>query len=306
MTFDASTAGDESDPTVTHDVLRLPDGRRLEWSSVGPVDGPVLLGHHGTPGSRHVDRKIARAAARRGLRFVTTSRPGYGGSDRHSGRSVADVAADSAALLDALGADRAFVVGGSGGGPHALACGALLGQRVAAVAIIAGVAPYDSPGLDWLAGMAEDNVVEFTASLQGEAVLRPLLDAFRPELLTADADGLMAVMGGLLPDVDRACLTGDVVEDVVASMAEAVSVSVDGWLDDDLAFSKPWGFGLEALATVRLSIWQGDLDLMVPFAHGQWLAGQLPAAKAHLLAGEGHLSIGVGHIEAILDELISD
>ena len=297
---------DETDLAVTYDVLTLPDGRRLEWSSVGPVDGPVLLGHHGTPGSRHVDRTVARAAVRRGLRFVTTSRPGYGGSDRHPGRSVAHVAADSAALLDALGAERAYVAGASGGGPHALACGALLGDRVHAVAIIAGVAPYDSPGLDWLAGMGEDNVVEFTATMQGEEVLRPLLDAYRPDLLNADADGVLAVLGGLLPDVDRACLTGEVVEDAAASMAESVSVSVDGWLDDDLAFAKPWGFDLGALAPVRLSIWQGDADLMVPFAHGQWLAGQLPGARVHLLAGEGHLSIGVGHVDAILDELISD
>ena len=295
---------DETDLSVTHDVLTLPDGRRLEWSSVGPVDGPVLLDHHGTPGSRHVSRIVARAAVRRGLRFVTTSRPGYGGSDRHAGRSVADVAADSAALLDALRADSAYVSGGSGGGPHALACGALLGHRVRAVAVIAGVAPYDAEGLDWLAGMGEDNVVEFTATQQGEAVLRPLLDTFRPELLNADAEGVLAVLGGLLPDVDRACLTGEVVEDAAASMAESVSVSVDGWLDDDLAFAKPWGFGLEALASVRVSIWQGDADLMVPFAHGQWLAGRLPGARVHLLTGEGHLSIGVGHVDAILDELI--
>ncbi len=288
--------------------LDLADGRQLEWSSVGPPNATILLDHHGTPGSRVPAGVMARAATARGLRLVTTSRPGYGRSSRAPGRTVVDVVGDSAALLDELGADAAYVIGASGGGPHALACGALLGERVLGVAVLAGVAPLAAEGLDWLAGMGEDNVEEFTLALAGEGTLRPFLDAARPELLKADAEGVLAVLGGLLPEVDRACLTGEVAADAAASMAEAVVVGVDGWLDDDLAFTQPWGFELTDLGRLTgrgkpVSIWQGDADLMVPFAHGQWLAEHVPGARAHLLPGEGHLSIGIGSIDAILEEL---
>lgn len=295
---------------ITSGTLDLPDGRQLDWSSVGPESGPILLNHHGTPGSRHPVGTMARAATQRGLRLVTPSRPGYGRSSRAAGRTIADVAPDAAHLLDELGAGQAYVIGASGGGPHALACGALLSDRVLGVAVLAGVAPLDAEGLDWLAGMGEDNIEEFTLTLAGEGALRPFLDSARPELLKADVEGLLAVLGGLLPEVDRACLTGEVAADAAASTAEAVAVGVDGWLDDDLAFAQPWGFDLADLGALSargksVSIWQGDADLMVPYAHGQWLAEHVPGARAHLLAGEGHLSIGIGSIDAILDELLA-
>ncbi len=291
-------------------ILDLADGRQLEWSSVGPPDGTVLLNHHGTPGSRVPAGTMARAAAARGLRLVTASRPGYGRSSRAPGRIVADVVGDATALLDELGAGEAYVIGASGGGPHALACAALMGGRVLGVCVLAGVAPWNAEGLDWLAGMGEDNVEEFTLTLAGEGMLRPFLEAARPELLKADADGVLAVLGGLLPEVDRACLTGEVAADAAASMAQAVVAGVDGWLDDDLAFAQPWGFELSGLASLArgrpVSIWQGDADLMVPFAHGEWLAEHVPGARPHLLAGEGHLSIGIGSIGPVLDELLGD
>jgi pimeloyl-ACP methyl ester carboxylesterase len=91
---------------------------------------------------------------------------------------------------------------------------------------------------------------------------------------------------------------------MAASFREAVRVSVDGWLDDDLAFTRPWGFGLAEI-TVPTMIWQGSADLMVPFAHGQWLAAQLPGASVHLEEGEGHLSVGIGALDQMLDELVS-
>jgi pimeloyl-ACP methyl ester carboxylesterase len=108
----------------------------------------------------------------------------------------------------------------------------------------------------------------------------------------------------LLPDVDRAVLTDEYGADLTASFAEALRVSVDGWLDDDLAFVRPWGFSLADI-TVPCFVWQGSEDLMVPFTHGQWLAGHIPGVTAHLETGEGHLSIGVGAMGAMLDELVT-
>lgn len=283
-------------------MITLTDGRHLEIETSGPERGPVLVFHHGTPGGSEQIQAMARATAARGLRLVTWSRPGYGASTRQAGRSVADVVADTAAVLDHLGADTCLVAGWSGGGPHALACGALLSDRVRGVLCIAGVAPYAVEGLDFLAGMGEDNIEEFGEALKGEAALRPWLDAQRPEMLELTADQVADSLGNLVPPVDVAVLTGEFAEDLASAFRQALSVSVDGWLDDDLAFTRPWGFELADIA-VPTYLWQGNEDLMVPFAHGQWLAEQIPGVTAHLEQGEGHLSIGIGALDRMLDEL---
>ncbi|HTZ91313.1 MAG TPA: alpha/beta hydrolase [Streptosporangiaceae bacterium] len=283
--------------------VQLPDGRRLDVRVSGPAGGLPLVFHHGTPGAATPIQALERAAHARGLRLVTTSRPGYGDSTRQPGRSVVDVVADTEAVLAALGADHCLTMGWSGGGPHTLACGARLGAALA-VLVVAGVAPYEADGLDWMAGMGDENVVEFSAALQGEDQLRPYLLEEGEQLRDIRADDIVASMHSLLPDVDRAALTGEFGEDIAAAFREAVRTGVDGWLDDDLAFAKPWGFSLAEISAPTM-IWQGSADLMVPFAHGQWLAAQLPAVTAHLEEGEGHLSVGLGKLDAMLDELVA-
>jgi len=283
-------------------LLDLPDGRSLDVLVSGPEDAPVLVFHHGTPGAVPPVRAIERAAHAHGLRLASYSRAGYGASSRRPGRSVVDVAADVTALLDHLHADRCVTAGWSGGGPHALATGALLGDRVAGVTSIAGVGPFGVDDLDFMAGMGEQNVVEFGLALEGETALRPHLEEEAPTLAEADVAGIISAMSTLLPDVDRAALTDEFGEDLRAGFVEAVRHGVDGWVDDDLAFAAPWGFDLAAMA-VPVFVWQGEHDLMVPFAHGRWLARHVPGAVDHLEPGQGHLSVAVGRIDEIVAEL---
>lgn len=285
------------------DHVLLPDGRRLDIRVSGPDKGLPLVFHSGTPGAQVPFRGIERQVHARGLRLITMSRPGYGGSSRHRGRSVVDVAADTSMVLAALGAERCLIAGWSGGGPHALACGARLRGAVA-VLVIAGVAPYPVEGLDWMAGMGDANVIEFTAALDGEDELRPHLGELREHLRNVAVDEVVNSLDTLLPDVDRALLTDEFGEDMAASFHEALRTGVDGWLDDDLAFTKPWGFALDEVS-IPTMVWQGSADLMVPFAHGQWLASHLPRVSAHLEQSEGHLSLALGAVEQMLDELIA-
>jgi len=280
----------------------VPGGRRLDVRVSGPADGPVLVFHHGTPGSVVPFRAIERAAHARGLRLVTTSRPGYGASTPQPGRRVVDVVDDTRAVIDHVGVDRCLVAGWSGGGPHALACAARLAEAAGAL-IIAGVAPYGAEDLDWLAGMGEENVVEFGAAVQGEPVLRAHQEEVRGHLSDLTVESLVTSLDTLLPDVDRAVLTDEFGQDMVASFGEALRVGVEGWLEDDLAFVGPWGFDLAEVA-IPTALWQGSEDLMVPFGHGRWLAAHLPAATVHLEEGQGHLSIGVGALDRMLDELV--
>ena len=284
-------------------VLTLRDGRQLEVRVSGPTEGLPFIFHHGTPGAATASRQLEDAIHARGMRFVTFSRPGYGQSSRHPGRRVVDVAADTAHVMEWLAAPQCVVAGMSGGGPHALACGARL-AGVRAVLVISGVAPYGVEGLDWFEGMGSDNVDEFGAALRGEATLRDYLTPYEEVLRDMEAGQIVASMASLLPEVDRAVLTDEYGDNVAASFRHAVAHGIDGWLDDDLAFAQPWGFALDEITTATF-IWQGDADLMVPFAHGQWLARQLPHARAHLEPGEGHLSIEVRRLDEMLDEVVA-
>src|SRR5215469_3226586 len=190
------------------DHIQLADGRRLDMRVSGPADGLPLVYHAGTPGAATPVRALERAAHARGLRLVTTSRPGYGDSTRRPGRSIVDVVADTDAALATLGAERCVTMGWSGGGPHALACGARL-AATASVLVVAGIAPYQADGLDWLAGMGEANVRELSAAIQGEDQLRPYLFQLGEMLRTVRAADIVASLQALLPDADRAVLTGE-------------------------------------------------------------------------------------------------
>ena len=285
-------------------LLTLPDGRRLDFEVAGPADGVPFLWQHGTPGSKVPSRRRVTTTSAHGLRTVTYSRAGYGASTRNPGRTVADVAKDVEVLLDHLEAPRCVVAGASGGGPHALATAALLPDRVAGVLTVAGAAPFDVPDLDFLAGMGEQNIEEFGAAIDGEPACRAFLEAAEPELRDPAPADIIASLHTLLPEVDRAVITDELGEDMAANLREALSTGVDGWLDDDLAFVRGWGFDL-ASVRVPAFVWQGSADLMVPIAHGRWVGEHLPAANVHLVDGAGHLSLAHDHFGEMLDELRS-
>lgn len=282
-------------------ALDLPDDRVLDVLVTGPPDGPLFIWHHGTPGCSHQGARQQRVLHDRGIRFASYARAGAAGSTRNAGRTVADVAADMAAVADHLGADTFLTGGQSGGGPHALATGALLPDRVLAVLAVCSVKPYvDQP--DFLDGMGSDNVEEFGLALEGEEALLPYLQQHRPAILAADVDGVIRELDSLLPQADRDVLTGEVGDEILRNLKGGVA-ELYGWLDDDLAFTKDWGFSLDDIR-VPTYVWQGSVDLMVPFHHGEWLAARIPGAVAHLEPGEGHLSIQVRHFEQMIDEVL--
>jgi pimeloyl-ACP methyl ester carboxylesterase len=282
------------------------EGRVLEALVAGPDDALPLVFHTGTPSGLVWNAQLADAAAARGLRTVLYARPGYGGSTPQPGRLVADAAADVDKILERIGADEFVTAGWSGGGPHALACAALLPVRCLAAATIAGVAPSDSPGLDWMAGMAEENHEEFGAALAGEANLTGFLYAGAAALGGISPAEVADGLGGLVSEADKAAITGEFADYLAASLRAAVTAGIDGWRDDDLAFTRDWGISLEALGhATPVAIWQGDQDRMVPAAHGAWLAANIPLARARLRPGEGHLTLMGSRLGEILDDLMN-
>ncbi len=268
------------------------NGDRVDYFDSGSDSGSdLLIYHHGTPGAGPMHSDVLEPARANDLRIVELVRPGYGRSTRQPNRTVADVVALADELADHLGFERYVSMGWSGGGPHVLANVALSPARCIAGMSLAGVGMFGEPDLNFLEGMGQDNHDEFGAALEGESVIRAYLEPIAEELSHISGAEIVDVMGSLLPDEDRDALTGEYGDNTAEVFRWAVHTGVDGWLDDDIAFTNPWGFALSDIKNF-VSIWQGATDLMVPFAHGQWLASKIPHADVNLLEGHGHLSIG--------------
>jgi pimeloyl-ACP methyl ester carboxylesterase len=224
--------------------VATPDGRRLDVYLAGPAEGIPVLFIFGTPSSGLPSAEVVDTFAARGLRHISFSRAGYSGSTRMPGRSVADVVPDVEMVLDHAGADSLYVIGWSGGGPHALATAALMPERVRAAAIIGSVAPYPAEGLDWTAGMGKENAEEFGASLESAEALIRFKDREWPKLRSVTGPEVAEAFGDLIDDVDRGALTGELAEWVATNMREGLRDNY--WASTWKASSGPFTSGREA------------------------------------------------------------
>ena len=287
-------------------IFKARDGRDLDVLVAGDTASETaLVCHHGTPSDATIWSDWHQDALENKLLLIAISRPGYGLSDRKTGRIASSVTEDVEDVLDTLNITDFVSVGWSGGGPHTLACGALLPHRCKAVSSLAGVGPFGEPDLDFLEGMGPENVEEFGIALQGEAPLRKWMEANAEPYRTIQDDELAAALGGLVPEVDVIALRDQGLASVWASsMRRCFTNGWDGWIDDNMAFCNHWGFDPSEIV-VPVTVWQGDLDLMVPFAHGEWLLKHIPSSKPRLEKGHGHLSLVADCRKAIIDDLIS-
>jgi pimeloyl-ACP methyl ester carboxylesterase len=256
-----------------------------------------VLSLHGTPEGRW-NRHPAEGAYRdMGAWVVTLDRPGYGRSSRQPGRVVGDVVPDSIALLDHLGIESLSVTGSSGGGPHALAVAAALGERVVRLRANTNPAPFDAADLDWFADMAEQNVREFQLAAGDERDLHADLVKQLAEMTAriTDPEGLLG-SDWALPESDRASLDDPASRDMFTLLgAELNRHGVWGWVDDDRAFLRPWATDLAQIRAETL-IECGAQDVLVPVSHAQWLARNVPGSRLDLHEDQGHL----GHPDDVL------
>jgi pimeloyl-ACP methyl ester carboxylesterase len=271
-------------------TIRTADGRTLAVEDAGDPAGKPVLVHMGTPNSRRLYGPNQRDASERGLRLISYDRPGYGGSTPRPGRTVADCADDVRAICAGLGIGRLATWGISGGGPHVLACAALLPDLVAAAASLASPAPAGAEGLDWFAGMGQANVDDFLLLQKDEAAARARTDEEREEMMAASAGDLAQAMESLLTPTDAAVLTGELAGYLADATHEGLAPGSEGWWEDNLCQAMPWGFEFRDIA-VPVLLMHGREDMFVPFGHGEWLAGQIPGVEARLLDHDGHLTL---------------
>jgi pimeloyl-ACP methyl ester carboxylesterase len=284
-------------------LVRTPDGRVLQVLERGIPDGRPVLVHNGTPNSRLLFNAEVESAERQGIRLIGYDRPGYGGSSRRAGRTVADCAGDVRAIAAALGLDRLAIWGISGGGPHAIASAALLPDLVPAVAVIASPAPWGADGLDYFAGMGELNVEDTKLQLEDPVAARAKCEQDREDMLALGRDDVLEYLRTLLSPPDAAVLTGDLADYLVESIRSGLAPGSDGWWDDGVAFLAPWGFELDSIETPVL-LRHGRQDRFVPFGHGEWLARRIPGVQAELTDDDGHLTQVERHIDHVHEWLL--
>ena len=286
-------------PTIT-----TRDGRTLGIYEAGDPGGVPVIYHHGTPGSGLLYPPHDLLATEQGIRLIGYDRPGYAGSTRNDGRLVVDCIADVHSIADELGLDRFASWGISGGGPHVLACAALCDERLVAVASLAAVAPYEADGLDWFAGMGDENVDEFGAVLESREALEAYLGPARDGHMNATPEELIDVFKTLLGPADRAALTGGLATWMLETGKNGMRDGYDGWFDDDVAFAHPWGFDVGEIERPVL-ILHGDDDRFVPVSHGHWLAARIPDAETRIYPGDGHLTLGTNRVREAHEWLLA-
>jgi pimeloyl-ACP methyl ester carboxylesterase len=274
-------------------ILQTSDGRQVAYAVWGDPDGFPVIALHGTPGCRLERWPHEDLYSELGVALVTHDRAGYGQSSRRPGRRVVDEVDDVVAIADELNLDRFAVSGGSGGGPHVLACAALLAERVVRATCFVGVTPLGMPGLerdDWLAGMDPENIKEFGWAEAGEDVLTRELETAYAEMKERVAADPGALLEGFeLSDSDREQLRCPERAKIIReSVPEYGANGVGGWVDDDLAFLNPWGFDVAQVAAPTL-VWYGATDVLVPRAHGDWLAAHVPGCAVKIDDEAGHL-----------------
>jgi pimeloyl-ACP methyl ester carboxylesterase len=271
-------------------VIATPDGRRLRVEEAGDPKGKPVFTLHGSPGSGELYARHVADAKDRGIRLIGYDRPGYGGSTPQPGRTVADCAADVRAIAAALDIDRLAVWGISGGGPHAIACAALLPGLVVAVGSLAALAPYGAKGLDYFAGMGEENVDDIKLYFADQRAAKAKAVDDRERMLSMPPEAMRNAFPTLVSPVDAAAFTPDLGEYLATGMHGGLAPGIEGWWDDGAAHLRPWGIDLQAIA-VPVQLWHGRHDRFVPFQHGEWLAGQISGVEAHLTEVDGHITL---------------
>ena len=283
--------------------LERPDGRTVAWAEFGPADGVPLLRVPGTPGSRYSMRADRSGWIERNLRAITTERPGFGASTRLPGRGFHQIADDLAAILDHLELDTVYVWGGSGAAPHELALAAQHPDRVRAMTILVGAAPFnDEEAQHMISANTEGYRLVKAGDIDGlRAFLQPLLEASVEDPIAA----IHSIMDHA-PDADRAVMADPKwQEGNVVATREAFRQGVDGWVDETVAIIQPWDdIDLSAVKT-SITWWHAPSDANAPISAAQRLVDALPNARMVRFGDdEGHMAHYHRDGE-ILDELLA-
>jgi pimeloyl-ACP methyl ester carboxylesterase len=279
-------------------VLELPDGRELAWRWWGDERGIPVLRIQGTPSSRLQRNPDPNVQKNLGVRYLMADRPGYGGSTRKPGRSIADVAGDYIALLDHLGIERIPAMGTSGGGPHVLALAAQHPDRLTAVTVVVGGTPLAPDEVKQLVGV---NARGYALAEQGWQPLFEFLAQVRERLLSDE--GMRGVLSDAPPS-DRKLMEDPKWQRMSReNLAETLKQGAEGWTDESLAMHRQWDFDPREVS-VHVTWWHGDDDMNAPVSAARRVTATMRDVDLRVWHNEGHF-VSLTHDGEIVRELIS-
>ena len=282
-------------------TLQLKDGRKLGYAEFGTPSGEPVFVFHGFPGSRLDAAMEGSIRASCEARLIAIDRPGFGLSNFKPHRTMADWPADVVELADALGLGRFSAMGISGGGPYAAACARFIPDRLKSVAIVAGVGPFQAPGVK--EGMMLANRLLFSISAYVPWFVGFIMTKMLKRMLR-NPEEFARRMGSALPEVDRVVMTRpDIRDALIASLQEAMRQGSRGISQESALFARPWGFDLCDIK-MEVLLFQGELDVNVPPVMGRYQASQIPNCIARYFPDDGHLSLAVERQPEILESLI--
>jgi len=274
----------------------LSDGRKLGFAEFGERQGKPVFYFHGFPGS-HLEAKIAETMAKDSrVRFIGIDRPGFGLSDFKLKRKLADWPNDVTELADSLGIDQFSILGVSGGGPYAAACAHQMPDRLISVGIVCGMGPVDVPHI-------MDQMVSIYR--QGLRLTRRF-----PKIVTAlypfssfffrnYPERMLSILSAKVAGPDKIALkNNELIKVLSASFREAFRNSLLWPATDVVLYSRPWGFSLDDIR-IKVHLWHGEMDKVVPPAMGHYLANTIPDCRATFYPDEGHFSIILNRLHEI-------
>ncbi|HEV7707808.1 MAG TPA: alpha/beta hydrolase [Asanoa sp.] len=282
--------------------LTLPDGRAIDYFDGGDPSGRPIFFQPGSPNTRIMGKLWHPAAQAAGVRLISVSRPGYGGSTAIVDRpTLSAVGRDLAALATLLGLAEYAVIGSSGGGPYAVAAAALDPQRVRALGVVAGAGPWrELADPSWepeeracLARLDEGDLAGARADM------RHLVEnVWQADLRKLDGDARLNAWLGDDP------LAGDeAYRAIMADAMRAVLEGTEGAVFDGLAIGAGWDIDLRAIQAPTL-LWYGGADEACPVTYGHWYAERIANAQLVVFPEDDHLAVGDSHRLEVLTALL--
>jgi len=278
-------------------MIKLSGGRALSFEQYGDPTGIPVIGFHGTPGSRLALQVISEAAKANNLRVIAIDRPGYGQSDPMSRPTFSLYINDIAELADALSFRKFIAWGTSGGGPFALACAAVLRERVISVGVVSGIGPLrNQHSID---EMIAPNRIMFSISRISPAVGSFIIS----RMIKASLPGMKDhVRNRTSPSPNITPQTFAIIQ---SDQEEAIRNGGKGICFDMTLLWQKWDFALADIEA-PVHIWHGDKDNLAPPDLARYVASNVPNAKLVMYSGEDHVGPITRHMNEIMQTLRSD
>ncbi len=275
---------------VETQLVQLGDGRQIAYCEYGDLEGSPVFYFHGTPGSRYEPAFAGRAGQKYGYRILALDRPGVGRSDYVRGRTLLDWPRDVYEVAELLEIERFGVIGVSGGGPYALACGYVLSDYLEFTVLMGSWGPVAEEPKLWQEMAPLDQFFGKLSRTLPCAFYLPF-SFFGYAAKRLPPSSFARSLESSMSEPDKELLSNEVMACFFAEdVREAFRQGTRGPADDAILLYREWGFRIEEIQ-VKVTLFHGEEDKFAPYTYAIYLNEKLPNAESHGYPGKGHLFV---------------